>query len=564
MKEICQCNCSTPALRYRTPWCSLLMQDSCCSTPNSLLHLWYKIDLLRAETRQRLAYLGRKDAYQNVPDVNDLVGIEPTGTATPLHLSFSATTLQDEAKTMLSYLGASAGHQNLPSIDDLVGGNTNAYSQLMLTYSKATLKEEIEKKTAYLGKFRRTEDSVHLLDLIAMTDDEDDLFVSFAKEAMTDVWTALSAPFVAVDKYAHWIDTASAGNPVGIRYYFGVYYNSSNYEIVPLEQAVLGALVERIIYKWLLYAYPDAAGQYDTNYQQAIAEVTLRCNDFKARAAGVFTPLAKDAMMDVWSVLSAPFVAVSKRAWWQDTATTDYQVGVQYYFDVNYVLTSNDTAALRRTVLEALVARIIYKWLVLAYPGEAEKFDAFYQQALAAIPQRVNEFKARWTGLFVPYAKAAMADIYDALHTYLPRHEKAYFWREGKDTAVFTDNPLPSPAVTFTEGQYVEYNGDLYVAIEDGSSDDFAGKLVPTEDYRDSIHYGIVWRCSSSINAVEPLDVAVFEALVARIIYKWLSYAYPDEAPRYLSEYEEHLDKIRRRGAILAGAQIVNRIPRMF
>lgn len=247
MKEICQCNCSTPALRYRTPWCSLLMQDSCCSTPTSLLHLWYKIDMLQ---------------------------------------------------------------------------------------------DEVDKRSSYLGKLRRTEEAAHLLDLIRMSKDE--------------------------------------------------------------------------------------------------------------------------------------------------------------------------------------------------------------------------------KNLFIPFAKAAMADIYDALHTYLPRHEKAYFWREGKDTAVFTDNPLPSPAVTFTEGQYVEYNGDLYVAISDGSSDDFAGKLVPTEDYRDSIHYGIVWRCSSSINAVEPLDVAVFEALVARIIYKWLSYAYPDEAPRYLSEYEEHLDKIRRRGAILAGAQIVNRIPRMF
>lgn len=169
------------------------------------------------------------------------------------------------------------------------------------------------------------------------------------------------------------------------------------------------------------------------------------------------------------------------------------------------------------------------------------------------------------TNLFIPFTKAAMADIYDALHIYLPRNEKAYFWREGKDTVVFTDTPAPPvPAVDFQKGQYVKYNGDLYMAIADGSSDDFAGKLVPTEDYRDSIHYGIVWRCGSSINAVEPLDVAIFEALVARIIYKWLNYAYPDEAPRYLSEYEEHLEKIRRRAAILAGAQIVDRIPRIF
>ncbi len=168
--------------------------------------------------------------------------------------------------------------------------------------------------------------------------------------------------------------------------------------------------------------------------------------------------------------------------------------------------------------------------------------------------------------LFVPFAKAAMSDVFDVLHTYMPKREKALFWREGKETAVFTDIPeLPDPPVVFHAGQYVEYNGELYMAIEDGSSDDFAGKLVPTEDYRDSIHYGLNWKyCGSNINAVEPLDTAIFEALVARIIYKWLTYSYPDEAPRYLNEWNECMEQIRHRCNILNGPQIVNRIPRIF
>lgn len=218
--------------------------------------------------------------------------------------------------------------------------------------------------------------------------------------------------------------------------------------------------------------------------------------------------------------------------------------------------------------------------------------------------------------LFIPFAKAAMADVFDVLHTYMPTREKAYFWREGKTTVVIPDEPtgdflqlsetttegvdqdgyiivddIPvdsqgnirvaetgvdannyivpvDPAsliVYFHKGDYVLYKGKLYMAIEDGDSTDITGKLVPTEDYRESIHYGIDWQCCvSNINAVEPLDTAVFEALTARIIYKWLSYSYPDEAPRFQAEYEEHLEAIRRRCGVLKGPQIVNRIPRMI
>ena len=168
--------------------------------------------------------------------------------------------------------------------------------------------------------------------------------------------------------------------------------------------------------------------------------------------------------------------------------------------------------------------------------------------------------------LFVPFAKAAMGDVAEVLAMYAPRHEQAFFWNEGKTTVVFTDDPsLPDPAVTFVKGDFVQYNGNLYKAIADGSSDDFAGKLVPTEDYRESIHFGILWKCChSNINMVEPLDTAIFEALVARIIYKWLQYSYPEEAPRYLAEWNECVGQIKTRVRFLDGPQIVNRIPRVF
>ena len=220
------------------------------------------------------------------------------------------------------------------------------------------------------------------------------------------------------------------------------------------------------------------------------------------------------------------------------------------------------------------------------------------------------------TDLFIPFAKAAMADVSDALRIYMPKHDIAYWWREGQETVIIHSSDItPDPDVLhlsqlsevddegfliadnipvdeegyikiaetavdedgyiigdgsevepipFVAGQYVMLDDNLYIAIEDGDSSDMTGKLVPTEDYRNSIHFGILWHCSYNPNAVEPLDVAVFEALVARIIYKWIVMAYPDEAVRYNAEFDEHMMKIRDRARAMEGPQIVNRIPRMF
>lgn len=447
MKELCQCDCSHSA-PYKTPWCDLLHNGK----SGEVLHLWYKLDWLRREIRNRLAYLGNTQNYDNAPNVSDLVGSMESSMAEPMRFH--------------------------------------------LSYAQSELTKEINRRTAYLGKFRRTDQAQHLLDLIAMTEDEHDLFVSFVQEAMTDVWAVLSLPFVGIDK----------------------------------------------------------------------------------------------------------------KAWWQASDTTEYAAGVHFDFDVEYRMTEENLAPLRTSILEALVLRVIYKWLILSYPSEAAAYDTLFQQSLITVRNRSNEFKALWSELFIPFSKAAMADVYDALVMYSPKPEKAYFWNEGTQTIVFDDpdpieegtvdeegymylpsiqkmdaqgyvplnitidsegyasfNAVPPVVVEFKKGDYVLYNENLYRAIADGDSTDVIGKLEPTEDYRESIHYGIKWTCGkSNMNMIDPLDTAIFEALTTRIIYKWLKDAYPTEAPRYLDEWNDNLALIRTRVRFLEGAVIVNRIPRSF
>lgn len=187
--------------------------------------------------------------------------------------------------------------------------------------------------------------------------------------------------------------------------------------------------------------------------------------------------------------------------------------------------------------------------------------------------------------LFSIFARAAMADVFDALQLYAPKLSKGYFWREGLSSfelgeavGVVTESEgeedvlalngeevrMNTSIVPFKKDDYVRIGDQWYVAAADGDTTDWASKLIPTEDYRNSIHYVLRCKCRSNLNMIEPIDTAIFEALVARIIFKWLEYAYPDEAPRYNAAYEEEIAKLRKRCDQLWGTHIVHRIPRMF
>ena len=60
--------------------------------------------------------------------------------------------------------------------------------RLDLWYPWESLKQEMGMRTAYLGKLRSSEQVEHLLDLIHLTDDEEELMMSFANNAMAEVY----------------------------------------------------------------------------------------------------------------------------------------------------------------------------------------------------------------------------------------------------------------------------------------------------------------------------------------------------------------------------------------
>ena len=70
--------------------------------------------------------------------------------------------------------------------------------------------------------------------------------------------------------------------------------------------------------------------------------------------------------------------------------------GIHYYIAFPNYLNDSLIAPLDNAILEALVNRVIWKWICIAYPEEAQAYDTFYQQALVSLKTRCNIFSKNW------------------------------------------------------------------------------------------------------------------------------------------------------------------------
>lgn len=351
-----------------------------------------------------------------------------------------------------------SGVYRTPWCDMLFGDGCCGISRnvLHLWYKLEWLQKEIEKRSSYLGKFRKTEEAKHLLDLISMTKDEEDLFYPFAKAAMADVLDALMR-FMPKEKHCYLWREGRETITINDLPKFDFLGNGGGYDIQ-------------------LYSQQSIQGEIG------------------------FTPQGID------------FTQVGATALLRLTYT------------VGFIIKATNTEIIEQRQINLM--------------QEFDKLD------------KSNNWIATidYSPELAPEQAETSAEYIKSLDAYKVV-SGIYYYR----------NPI-----IFHGGDYVEWNGQLYLAIMGGNANYPSECLVPTPDYRDSIHYLIGYPMDKSITLAGAIDTAVFEALVARIIFKWLEYAYPDEAERYLTAYNEELEKIRRRCLILTGGQIVNRIPRLL
>ena len=201
---------------------------------------------------------------------------------------------------------------------DMIGCCTGEVMDILhLYYPIRLIREEVHKRTSYLGKHRSSENAPHLLDLISMTVDEEGLFHSFIRSAMMKVFEPLGKHTRNVDKAYIWdvnatTVTLTQGASPAIPYKKGYYviYNNELYIatgdgdsdtldnlaptedyresvhyiiqwgsnlnpnfIEPLDQAVHDALIYFVIWKWLLSAYADDAKVYEAQFADALKDI---------------------------------------------------------------------------------------------------------------------------------------------------------------------------------------------------------------------------------------------------------------------------------------------------
>jgi hypothetical protein len=122
---------------------------------------------------------------------------------------------------------------------------------------------------------------------------------------------------------------------------------------------------------------------------------------------------------------------------------------------------------------------------------------------------------------------------------------------------------------------WVKYGSKLYQTIETTNENDFLDTIVygikpndkyilyPPIDPRYSIRYLLVYPKSLNTQYIEPLDIALHEALVCHIIKNWLEYSYPSEVEVWDKKYLKALKNVYSRSNMPA-TPIIKLTPRWF
>jgi hypothetical protein len=331
------------------------------------------------------------------------------------------------------------------------------------SYNLLSLQKEIEKRTFYLGKYRKSEEAQHLMDLIGMSRDEGDLLYPFVKAAMADVYDNLNLHTTHITKLYEWKEPSDAIVIAKIPQLNELQSSSINVAELPDGRSIVvsgtitdgglknGGNVDTSIYRIATRATVEVTTKYgiigtDVVIQQKktinfdIPSEYLRSlgnNQWQIVPFSIPVPLdAQSNMITEETIANIGTVSLEQGTMvleeinptflpegtiikvddityeiTEDTDSTKLKLnkqakqvdpnetlveGIHYYLSVPNYINLSSLAPLDTAIMEALVNRIIWKWLVLSYPAEAATYDTLYQDNLKSIALRCNIFNKHW------------------------------------------------------------------------------------------------------------------------------------------------------------------------
>ena len=336
---------------------------------------------------------------------------------------------------------------------------------LHFAYRLEDLQAEIEKRTFYLGKFRRGENGEvpHLLDLIGMSRDEGELLYSFVRAAMADVFDGINRHTLHIPKEYLWkkpasqtpikvsarpavslptlqqnTDIGADGESIVLSATMtdttspridGDKYSISFDETFTIETEAVSFLNGTRIKKTRVVTHhvdagsvictDKTAGKWSVMPQTVVVPLdgqTEYCSSEKIAAiksVGVVSSSVAAEEKEPVVLHAGDLITYNSKEYEMLTDTDSNHLdiakdatlfdknnvlsdGIHYYMEVPCYI--NETAAepLDNAILEALINRIIWKWLVLSYPNEAAAYDTIYKDCLESIRMRCNVFNKNW------------------------------------------------------------------------------------------------------------------------------------------------------------------------
>lgn len=326
--------------------------------------------------------------------------------------------------------------------------------RLDLWYPWENLKQEMGMRTAYLGKLRSSEQVAHLLDLIHLTDDEEELMISFANNAMAEVYECFSKyarhlhvptmvfndgklntvktqaiPEITTENIPIRIPTISGNNiQVGLskininetfdKSKYGVLLNCTLTYTTAYSVLETGTKVpqETVSVPISVVATENSLlGSYSANvdYQVQLSPATDILSASFIDSSMVQIDSAELYTLSPETISEFGWVEYDKKLWFslvevdEDTFIhtmmgrrenrgefilypVDPRYSIRYYIEYVKELNVHYIQPLDFAIKEALVCYIIAHWLEYAYPDEAANWHAKYEMALSDVRKRCN------------------------------------------------------------------------------------------------------------------------------------------------------------------------------
>lgn len=383
--------------------------------------------------------LGFKPEWQ-VPDAHFRPATPMSGDRT-LHLYYSLLNLQKEIEKRTFYLGKYRGDAQAPHLLDLIGMSRDE-ADVLYPFAKSAMADvfdALNQSTVGLPKEYRWEDKKGILQInrrlqhataitaptLTVTVKESKLYISGTIDigALTTANGDITAAAVSGDKVRPNLDVTltyytkrndiATGNEIIIPHtetftidkigIFPAVLDSGSYKCAvsymhPVELKAQDGVSTREIILDASPSLPSATAVLTDDWEFTNPELVIKGTHFVV--ANDDTPVteyeADEDFTENDLFNTADDASFFKVAHLVDTTDSALSEGIHYFIGFPNYLNDSLVEPLDNAILEALVNRVIWKWLCLAYPNEAQAYDTFYQQSVEALKTRCNIFRKNW------------------------------------------------------------------------------------------------------------------------------------------------------------------------